>query len=87
MILTGLIAVALATGCTVDGTARPAPNLKPHPVIGQPVKKVLLDDAELSKLLGQSFGSKNELPGRILDVGGSVGVLDHHRGDTDAIGG
>ncbi|OBB93756.1 sensor domain-containing protein [Mycobacterium sp. 852002-30065_SCH5024008] len=63
-ILTGLLAVVLATGCTVDGTARPAPNLKPHPVTGQPVKKVLLDDAELSKLLGQSFGSKNELPAR-----------------------
>ncbi|WP_231978478.1 MULTISPECIES: sensor domain-containing protein [unclassified Mycobacterium] len=63
-ILACLLTVALATGCTVDGTARPAPNLKPRPVIGQPVKKVLLDDAELSKLLGQSFGSKNELPAR-----------------------
>lgn len=64
IILSCLSVVALATGCTVAGTARPAPNLKPHPVTGQPVKKVLLDDAELSKLLGQSFGSKNELPAR-----------------------
>lgn len=63
-ILACLLAVALATGCTVDGTARPAPNLKPHPVTGQPVKKVLLDDAELSKLLGQSFKNKAELPAR-----------------------
>lgn len=60
----GLLAAALATGCTVAGTARPAPGLKPHPVTGQAVKKVLLDDAELSKLLGQSFGAKAELPAR-----------------------
>ncbi|UXA09464.1 sensor domain-containing protein [Mycobacterium sp. SMC-2] len=59
-----LLAVALTAGCTVAGTPRPAPGLKPHPVIGQPVKKVLLDDRELSKLLGQSFGSKAELPAR-----------------------
>ncbi|OBF08117.1 hypothetical protein A5730_10330 [Mycobacterium sp. ACS4054] len=64
IVLSCLSVVALATGCTVAGTARPAPNLKPHPVTGQPVKKVLLDDADLSKLLGQSFGSKNELPAR-----------------------
>ncbi len=59
-----LLAIALATGCTVAGTARPAPGLKPHPVTGQPVKKVLLDDGELSKLLGQSFETKAELPAR-----------------------
>ena len=59
-----LVVAALATGCTVAGTARPAPGLKPHPVTGQPVKKVLLDDGELSKLLGQSFETKTELPAR-----------------------
>ncbi|KKC03417.1 sensor domain-containing protein [Mycobacterium nebraskense] len=63
-VLTCLLAIALGTGCTVAGTARPAPGLKPHPVTGQPVKKVLLDDGELSKLLGQSFGAKTELPAR-----------------------
>ncbi|MGD1279540.1 sensor domain-containing protein [Mycobacterium seoulense] len=60
----GLLTVALTTGCTVSGTARPAPGLKPHPVTGQAVKKVLLDDGELAKLLGQSFGTKAELPAR-----------------------
>ncbi|WP_102417087.1 sensor domain-containing protein [Mycobacterium sp. 4858] len=64
IVLACLAVVALATGCTVAGTARPAPGLKPHPVTGQAVKKVLLDDGELSKLLGQSFVAKTELPGR-----------------------
>lgn len=63
-VLACLAAVALAAGCTVDGTARPAPGLKPRPVTGQAVKKVLLDDGELAKLLGQSFGTKTELPAR-----------------------
>jgi PknH-like extracellular domain len=63
-LLTCVLAIALATGCTVAGTARPAPGLKPHPVTGQPVKKVLLDGGELSKLLGQSFQTKTELPAR-----------------------
>ncbi|OBH38341.1 hypothetical protein A5692_00725 [Mycobacterium sp. E342] len=64
IILACLAVVGLATGCTVSGTARPAPGLKPHPVTGQAVKKVLLDDGELSKLLGQSLGAKTELPAR-----------------------
>lgn len=63
-VLNCLLAAALATGCTVAGTARPAPGLKPHPVTGQAVKKVLLDDGELSKLLGQAFGAKTGLPSR-----------------------
>ncbi|OBH90639.1 sensor domain-containing protein [Mycobacterium sp. E2733] len=63
-LLACVLAISLTTGCTVAGTARPAPGLKPHPVTGQAVKKVLLDDGELSKLLGQSFGSKAELPAR-----------------------
>lgn len=61
-----LLAAALATGCTstVAGGARPGPDLRPHPVTGQAVKKILLDNAALSKLLGQSFETKNELPAR-----------------------
>ncbi|MDT5145915.1 MAG: hypothetical protein QOC58_560, partial [Mycobacterium sp.] len=43
----------LAAGCggVVDGTAKPAPNLKPRPLTGQTVQRALLDDATLSRML------------------------------------
>lgn len=52
-----LVATLLAAGCAsaVGGRAVPAPDLKPHPVIGQKVKEVLLDAAALSKLLDRPF--------------------------------
>ncbi len=61
-----LLVVVLATGCTsvVAGNARPAAGLKPRPVTGQTVMRVLLDGGELSKLLGQSFTAKSEIPSR-----------------------
>jgi hypothetical protein len=48
-------AVVVACGPVVDGTAKPAPNLKPRPLTGLAVKKVLLDGRALSKMLGQPF--------------------------------
>lgn len=51
------VVTAIAVGCgpVVDGTAKPAPNLKPRPLSGLVVKKVLLDGRALSKMLGQPF--------------------------------
>ncbi len=51
------VVAALVVGCggVVDGTAKPAPNLKPRPLAGAAVKQVLLDDAALSRMLGQPF--------------------------------
>ncbi|HTX93652.1 MAG TPA: sensor domain-containing protein [Mycobacterium sp.] len=56
----------LASACTsvVAGTAAPSAGLKPRPVTGQTVKQVLLDDAELSKLLGQPLTGKPRIPPR-----------------------
>ncbi len=57
-----LTAVAvLATGCggVVAGTAKPAPNLKPRPLSGATVKQVLLDGATLSRMLNQTFVSRD----------------------------
>lgn len=58
--------VLLLGGCTtvVSGTVRPAAGLAPTPVAGIAVRQVLLDDAELSKLVGQPFHSDPNLPPR-----------------------
>lgn len=48
-------AVAVGCGPVIDGTATPAPNLKPRPLSGLVVKKVLLDGRALSTMLGQPF--------------------------------
>lgn len=60
----------LASGCTtvVTGTVRPAPGLAPTPVTGIAVRQVLLDDAELSKLIGRPFHSDPGLPPRFGGV-------------------
>jgi hypothetical protein len=59
--VTALVMVAASTaGCVglVDGTAKPAPNLKPRPLTGQTVSQVPLDDVALSRMLGQPFVSR-----------------------------
>jgi len=64
--LVALLVVLVAAACTrmADGTVRPARGLAPRPLTGQTVKQVLLDDSELSKLIGQRFKSKANLPPR-----------------------
>jgi hypothetical protein len=54
------VVAALAVGCggVVAGTAKPAPNLKPRLVTGDAVRQVPLDDAALSRMLGQPFVSR-----------------------------
>lgn len=51
---------ALVTGCgsVVDGTAKPAPNLKLRPLSGATVSKVPLDGAALSRMLDQNLISR-----------------------------
>jgi hypothetical protein len=52
--------MVLAVGCgpVLDGTAKPAPNLKRRPVTGELVKQVLLDGVALSRMLGQPLVSR-----------------------------
>jgi PknH-like extracellular domain len=52
-----LVVAALAAGCgsVVDGTAKPAPNLKPRPLTAETVKQVPLDDIALTRMLDQPF--------------------------------
>jgi hypothetical protein len=52
---TVVAALAVACGPAVSGTPKPAPDLKPRPLTGQVVRQVLLDDATLSRMLGQPF--------------------------------
>ncbi len=56
-----MVVAALAAGCggVVEGTAKPAPNLKPRPLTGATVKQVLLDGATLSRMLGQAFVARD----------------------------
>lgn len=51
---------ALAVGCggVVQGTAKPAPNLKPRPLAGTTVRQVLLDGDALSRMLSQPFATR-----------------------------
>jgi hypothetical protein len=52
-----VVVAALAVGCgpVIAGTAKPAPNLKPRPVAGAKVRRVLLDRIALSRMLDQPF--------------------------------
>src|SRR5690349_3860141 len=61
-----LLVAMLATACTtaIDGTARPAPTLRPHPLRGPAIKQVLLDDAALSRMLNQAFEAMSVVPPR-----------------------
>lgn len=56
----------LAAGCmaAVDGSARPAANLKPRAITGQTIKNVLLGDDALSKILNQPFAVDPRFPSR-----------------------
>jgi len=56
----------LAVGCTatIDGSARPAPNLKPRSITGRTIERVLLGDGELSQILNQSFEIDARFPKR-----------------------
>ena len=73
----------VTSGCStvVSGTVRPAPGLAPDPVTGIAVRQVLLDDADLSKLLGRSFRSDPSLPPRF---GGIDQLPDGWDGATPA---
>lgn len=55
-----MVVATLVAGCggVVDGTAKPAPNLKPRPLTGATVQQVLLDGATLSRMLNQPFVSR-----------------------------
>lgn len=66
MVVACLLVAIQAAGCTsvIAGAGRPAPGLKPHPLTGETIKRVLLDDAALTKILGQSFVAKTDLPPR-----------------------
>jgi hypothetical protein len=59
-----VLLLLVTTGCAVDGTARPAPNIRPRPLTGDSVKKVLLNADELSKTLGQPFKANSDSPDR-----------------------
>jgi PknH-like extracellular domain len=62
-----LIALCATAGCTVvvDGRAHAARGLKPRPLTGQTVNHVLLDEAELTKMLNQHFKQKPGSPARL----------------------
>jgi hypothetical protein len=55
-----LVVAALAAGCggVVQGTAKPAANLKPRPLAGETVRRVLLDGEALSRMLSQPFATR-----------------------------
>ncbi|WP_068176567.1 sensor domain-containing protein [Mycobacterium sp. UM_CSW] len=55
-----MLVAAVAAGCggVVDGTAKPAPNLKPRPLTGDTVRRVLLDGDVLSRMLNQPFATR-----------------------------
>lgn len=60
-----LLTLLLAIGCGgIEGSARPAPGLKPRPLMGETIKQVLLDDAALGKILNQRFKADAHLPPR-----------------------
>lgn len=66
-IVSSLSATALlVAGCTrvVAGAAHPAPGMTPRPLGGQAVNRVLLDDREVSKMLGQPFKADPDSPPR-----------------------
>jgi PknH-like extracellular domain len=69
---------AVGCGPVVEGTAKPAPNLKPRPLSGQIVKKVLLNNVELSRMLGQPFVARQ--PGHF----GGADTLDQRDAPADS---
>ncbi|OBJ48067.1 sensor domain-containing protein [Mycobacterium sp. 1423905.2] len=61
-----LLLLVSVCGCSfaVGGTARPAPGLKAHPLLGETINRVLLDSDALAKLLNQPFKGDPKLPPR-----------------------
>ncbi|QZA16180.1 sensor domain-containing protein [Mycobacterium malmoense] len=61
-----LAAVTLAAGCAVavGGTARPTADSTPRPLTGQTIKRVLLGEGVLSRILKQSFEVDHRFPPR-----------------------
>ena len=79
------VIATLAVGCgafggVVQGTAKPAPNLKPRPLTGATVGQVLLDDAALSRMLNQPFVARKPAvlggPEKLYDTDRSVSPAD-----------
>ena len=62
----------VACARSVGGTVAPASDLKPHPVTGPSILRVLLDDHELSKALRQGFSP----PGSTMRFGGPEQLFD-----------
>lgn len=85
--LTSMVAViaVLAVGCgsVVAGTAKPAPNLKPRPLTGRTVGKVLLDGKALGRMLGQPFVARQ--PARVGGIG-ELSQRDAPAESADCIG-
>ncbi len=74
-------AAAVLTGCgtVVGGTAKPAPNLKPRPLSGATVSKVLLDGVTLSRMLDQTLVSRDP-----AQVGGPEKLFQVRRSTSQA---
>lgn len=74
--LTLVAALAVGCGAVVDGTAKPAPNLKPRPLAGETIRQVLLDGATLSQMLSQPFVARKQPefggPEKLYDTDRSV---------------
>lgn len=54
LVACGIAAVGTSCAAVVDGAARPATGIQPHPVIGSTIEQALLDRAELAKVLDLS---------------------------------
>jgi hypothetical protein len=74
------VVAAFAVGCgpVIDGTAKPAPHLKPKPLSGLVVKQVLLDGETLSNMLGQPFVAR--APAKF----GGADILDQRDGPPES---
>jgi PknH-like extracellular domain len=75
-VLTAVAVLAAGCGAVVDGTAKPAPNLKSRPLTGATVTQVLLDGAALSRMLSQPFVARDPAefggPERLYQIKGSM---------------
>ncbi len=78
-----LSAAALTVACThaVGGTVRPAPGLKPRPLVGETIKQVLLDETQLSNLFNQHFKTDPQSPPRF---GGADQLFSGYPSDREA---
>lgn len=79
--LAAVAASAVGCGVAVSGTAVPAPNLKPRPLFGATVQRVLLDNVDLSRLFAQTFVTREG-----ADVGGPDKLYDVLRSQDGCLG-